>query len=126
VRFDRRDRLILIRAVIHGPLGRLNLRLALDTGSTRTVIDPLRLSAIGINRDDCTGTLKMTTASGSGEAQLVTIPRLQSLGLDWHDPTIARYRLPSGLAFDGLLGLDVLRDIRLTIDFKRGEITATR
>jgi predicted aspartyl protease len=119
-------RLILVRAALYGPLGRVNLRLALDTGSTRTVVDPARLDAIGISSDARSIPLRITTAGGTSNAHLVTIPRLQTLGIERIDIPVARYRLPSNAAFDGLLGLDFFRDTRLTIDFQTGTIAIER
>lgn len=100
--------------------------MALDTGSTRTVVDPDRLSSVGVEVDERSVSLPITTASGVSEAQLVNVPRLQTLGSEWVNIAVARYRLPSETRFDGLLGLDLLRDARLTIDFRSGSISAVR
>lgn len=121
-RFDPRARLILVRAALHGPLGRVNLRLALDTGSTRTVIDPARLDSIGILPDKDSSILKITTAGGIGQAALVVAPKLQAIGVERIDFAVASYRLPANAAFDGLLGLDFLRHSKVTIDFVAGTL----
>ena len=111
---------------MHGPLGRLNLRMALDAGSTRTVIDPGRLAAIGIDTQDSSKPLRITTAGGVTQAQVVNLTCLQTLGLEWENIPVVRFRLPSEAKFDGLLGIDLLRDSRLTIDFQAGLIAVER
>ena len=121
VRFDPKSRLILVRAIVFGPLGRANLRLALDTGASRTTIDPMRLEAVGLVAES-SATRKFTTATGIEHAPLVTIPRLKSIETEEVELEILAYRLPPRASFDGLLGLDFFRDKRLEIDFRSGTI----
>lgn len=121
VRFDTKSRLILVRAIVFGPLGRANLRLAVDTGASRTTIDPIRLEAVGLAASS-SETHKFTTASGIELAPLVTVPRLKSIETEQIGLQVLAYRLPPRATFDGLLGLDFFRDKRLQIDFRRGTI----
>jgi predicted aspartyl protease len=122
VRFDSRSRLIFVRAVVQGPLGEVNLRLALDTGSTRTVIDPFRLESVGIGLSVASTHVHVTTASNLERAPLVPVSKLSALGTSRVDLEIVAHRLPKQATFDGLLGLDFVRDRRLTIDFRAGSI----
>ena len=121
-RFDPRARLIFVRAFLYGPIGRVNLRLALDTGSTRTVIDPARLDSVGILPGKDSSKLKITTAGGVSEAALVVAPKLQAIGIEKIGFRVASYRLPANAAFDGLLGLDFIRESQMTIDFVAGTL----
>ena len=46
-RFDARHGLIVVPVKIIGPNGSVQLRLALDTGATSTLIAPFHLEAVG-------------------------------------------------------------------------------
>lgn len=122
VRFDPRAKLILVRAALSGPLGRMNVRLALDTGATRTTVDPSRLAAIGIEAESGATTQQVTTASGIETVASLSVPHIRSLGLERENLMVLAHRLPPGAAFDGMLGLDMFRGRRLTIDFRSGMI----
>ena len=122
MRFDPLAKLILVRATISGPLGRMNVRLALDTGATRTTIDPSRLSAVGIEIDTASSSQQVTTASGVETVRLIRIPLVRSLGIVREDLSVLAHRLPATAKFDGMLGLDFLRGRRISIDFRDGLI----
>lgn len=122
VRFDPKSRLILVRGILFGPLGRVNLRLALDTGATRTTIDPVRLELVGLVPELSEETCKFTTASGIQHAPLVAVPRLKSVGTEHPGLLVLAYQLPPRAMFDGLLGLDFFQKKVLEIDFRKGTI----
>ena len=51
-RFDRSCGLIVVEARLHGPLGPIVLSLAVDTGSTETVVTPWVVDELGYSPRD--------------------------------------------------------------------------
>lgn len=64
----------------------------------------------------------LATANGLVEAILVEVEALSALGLSRSNFRVAVHALPDVFDIDGVLGLDFLRDQRLTLDFRAGEI----
>ena len=125
VRFDPALRLILVEAAVEGPSGSITARLALDTGSTRTVIDPDVLQAVGLHSDPTLPDVHLRSVTGVGNASLVRVDKLTALGLSQADILVVAFLPRTTMRLDGLLGLDFFRDRALRIDFRRGEIELT-
>ncbi len=53
----------------------------------------------------------------------VVIDRIEALGEQQEQFPVVAHTIPASAGVDGLLGLDFLRDRRLTLDFRRGRIT---
>jgi len=100
----------------------LRFRFALDTGATRTVVNADAVARLGYDDTDMTPGATILTGSGAAQARLVRLERLTSLGLTKVGPVVFVHRLPVQARIDGLLGLDFLRESRLTIDFRAGTI----
>jgi predicted aspartyl protease len=124
VPFNPSRGLIVVRTVLEGPSGRYALRLALDTGATRTLISVLLLQAAGYNPAQFPSH-RITSASGTGTANLVPVTKLTALGHDMPNATVLAHYLPATLGIDGLLGLDFLRHKILNVDFRAGRIDLT-
>lgn len=120
--FDPSARLVVILAQVVGPSGRLRLRLALDTGATRTVISEPFVRALGIDTARLPRPFRVAAATGSTAAAEVQLSYLSALGIDWPRPPVITYPLNTATSIDGLLGLDFLRGRVLTLDFARGRI----
>lgn len=121
--FDPSDRLVVVLAQAVGPSGRLRLRLALDTGATRTVISEPFVRALGIDTARLPRPFRVAAATGSTPAGEVRLTHLSALGIDWLRPAVITYPLNAATSVDGLLGLDFLRGRVLTLDFARGRIS---
>lgn len=67
-------------------------------------------------------TQEVTTASGLENVPLLSVPNIRSLGIERQGLQVLAHRLPPSAAFDGMLGLDMFRGRRLTIDFQAGVI----
>jgi predicted aspartyl protease len=122
VPFNSSRGLIIVRTIMEGPSGRYTLRLALDTGATRTLISVLLLQAAGYNPAQFP-TRQITSTSGGGMANVVPVTKLTALGHDMRNATVLAHNLPPSLGIDGLLGLDFLRHKILSVDFRAGQIS---
>jgi predicted aspartyl protease len=116
---------IPVRVEIDGPSSSAIVRLSLDTGTSRTVINPSILSSVGVDLTAPLRQVQMTTVSGTTSTPLVRVPALRALGQTRFNVEVVSHQLPSSTTTDGLLGLDFFQDLELTIDFRNGEIRLT-
>jgi predicted aspartyl protease len=123
--FARHRGLIIVRAEVEGPSGSIGLRLALDTGATRTAINRDMLVLAGYDPAQASGQAHLTTASGTATAPPIAVTRIKALGQERTSFLVLCHTLPTGITIDGLLGLDFLRGQVLMIDFRAGSITLT-
>jgi predicted aspartyl protease len=121
--FNPRGRLIVVPVYLHGPSGSRLVRLALDTGTTYTVISPDVLINAGYDLAKFTRWLRIATAGGLMDAPVVQVRSLEALGQAQLNFGVLCHSVPVEATVDGLLGLDFLRGRRLTIDFRAGALT---
>jgi len=110
--------------VAKGSIGRLNdLTFLLDTGTSRTLIDPgiaKQLQLEGLDH-------KLTVFDQEVEAKLVVLPDLRLGAIHARSPHVIATNLSSvaqnfGLHADAVLGMDILRLGSFSIDYKSGRI----
>ena len=94
--FNYRIGLIVLPVELFGPSGSQIVRMALDTGATRSLVNIATLVNLGYD------------------------PSLES---ERTNVSVLAHTLPPSAAIDGLLGLDFFRDQRLEIDFRHGRLT---
>lgn len=123
VTFDAQEGLVIVRTQVTGPSGIAILRLALDTGATRTTINAGLLVAVGYDPAATLERTEVTTGSGVEFAPLVSISRILALGRERTDFLVLAHTLPPSAGVDGVLGLDFLRGEVLTIDFQNGRLS---
>ncbi len=122
-RFNPAHRLIVVEAEIVGPMTSQIVRLGLDTGARRTVIDPSALKSVGYNLSIFPANSTATTAAGVINVRRLPVTRLTALGRSLSNLIVLAHPLPPSVNVDGLLGLDFFNAQILTIDFQRNEIT---
>ncbi len=115
--------LILVNAELFGPSGSAVLRLALDTGATKTMINTEHLQAIGYDPSSESDRVRVTTGSGIELAPVISLQRIKAVRQERIELPVLAHTLPPTAGIDGLLGLDFLRDRRLVIDFKLGKLS---
>jgi predicted aspartyl protease len=121
--FNPKQGLIVITAQIWGPTGDTVVRLALDTGATSTLLNAAVLLIIGYDPALAPHRVRMTTGSGIEFVPRLMVQRIEALGRELTSFPLLCHTLPPSASIDGLLGLDFLRDRRLTIDFRTGQVT---
>jgi hypothetical protein len=116
-------RLLIVEARVWGPTGDRALRLALNTGAGTTLVNPAVLVGVGYDPTAAPQRVQITTGSGVEVVSLLPIDRIEALGQTRSHFAVVCHTLPPSAPIDGLLGLDFLRNCRLTIDFRAGRIT---
>jgi len=122
VSFDANSGLVIVPVQLTGPSGLAILRLALDSGATRTLINTSLLVAVGYDPAASPDRTEVTTGSGVESAALVVTQRIFTLGRERTQFPVLAHTLPPSAGVDGVLGLDYPRGSVLTIDFIRGRV----
>ena len=116
------DSLIILKGKLHDG----DIAFALDTGASHTVIDLTQLLIAGFEIKNAVGTVEIETAKGVLEAYIFCLAELTFLGITRKNIEICSYDFFSNhifADFDGVLGLDFLRDCKVCIDFRKSVIT---
>ena len=121
-RFNPSYGLVVADARLWGPRGPVGLRLALDTGATRSLIRPTSLTLAGYDLSTISTRARISTASATHHAAIISVARITALGCDQRGMAVLAHDMPSGLRLDGLLGLDFLRGRVLSLDFRSGTV----
>ncbi len=122
VSFDPRGDLLVIDATLWGPNGIATLRMALDTGSTSTLVNMGPLVFLGYDPANSADRAEVATGSGVELAPRLVVNRIDALEQNRSNLRVICHTLPVSTRIDGLLGLDFLRGQALLIDFRKGEI----
>src|SRR5437667_4400634 len=115
--FDSKEGLIILPTRLWGPARDTVVRLALDTGATGSLWNWDVLVLLGYDPAIETERLQITTGSGVEFVPRIPLERIEALGLTRQDFPILAHTLPPSAGVDGLLGLDFLRQHRLTVGF---------
>lgn len=119
--FDPRQPIVL-PAVVFGPDGDIRVRLLLDTGATTTMIRPPRLTEVGIDVKS-SERRSITTASGMVTIPVVPIGGLRVGDIFRPELTVLAHELPPSAEIDGLLGMDFLKGLHLSLKMRSGILT---
>ena len=77
--------LIIVEATVWGPLDHVDLSLALDTGSSHTVILPEVMDELGFNPRDGLVITGVYSAIGKEQGYLIKVPKFSALGFTLTD-----------------------------------------
>ena len=122
VPFDAEQNLVVVPVRVSGPSGDVIVRLALDTGATRTMLDWEVVVLLGYDPAAVPERVRITTASGVEFVPRVTIRKVEALGPQRLDFPVLCHTLPPSAMVEGLLGLDFFRGQRLVLDFRSGVV----
>jgi hypothetical protein len=117
--------LIIVLASVDG----FDLRLALDTGASNTIIDLTALLIAGYRKADVVDIVEIETGKGIIQADVYKTQALKTLGISQANFIICSYDFLANSVLtdiDGVLGIDFFRSRKLCIDFDRREITVSR
>jgi hypothetical protein len=120
--FSPHHHLVVVQAELEGPAKTVVVSLALDTGSSSTMIKPGKLVAAGIDPSTSGKLVQFTTGLGLATAPVVIARRMTALGTTRRLFPILAFKLPPSAGVDGMLGLDFLRGLKLEIDFRAATI----
>lgn len=121
-RFETDANLILVTGTIAGPRGEAELRLAIDTGATETIIVPRVVEDLGYSARDAEVMTHAYSALGSDDGYLLRVARFATLGFAMADFPIHVFELADHEPFDGLVGLSFLRWFNYQVRSNEGRI----
>ncbi len=114
---------IIVNASI---VGKFKLRLALDTAATHTTIDSNVLYFSGYELKNSKGEQEIETSNGIIVVETYNLERFESLGITKTNFEVQVYDfLAHGITsdYDGVIGLNFLREHKFCIDMIKGEIS---
>ena len=117
--FNPYSGLVTVRADIIGETGKRIIRLAIDTGATRTAISADLLQSLGCKLTSGMSA-EVITGSRRETIQFTQLKSISVLGVRIEAFPVLAHNLPDGINVDGLLGLDFFRQRKLSLDFING------
>lgn len=120
--FNRADDLIIVKSQVWGPAGAVPLRLAVDTGSSETVIAARIVDDLGYSPRHGEVITRVRTAVGEEQGYILRVARFIALGFAVPDFRVHVFDLPDGHDIDGLIGLSFLRRFNYEFRSADGEI----
>jgi predicted aspartyl protease len=125
-RFDATSDLIIVSARVgdRPGTGEGRVRLAIDTGSSETVIRPEVIDDLGYSPRDGEAITTVRAALGKEHGYTLRITRFAALGYAASDFRVHVFDLAEGFGIDGLIGLSFLRRFNYTIRSAEGRLLA--
>ena len=105
---------------------KLTLIMALDTGSSYTVIREAAARKIGFELDKVQEWVTIGDASQHHIAHKVTLKSFSLADAKIDSLDVLIYTLPEEHGIDGIIGLNFLRQFNIGLDFKQGILTLNR
>ena len=121
--FDPKAGLIVVPTRLWGPTGDTVVRLALDTGATRSLVSWDVIVFLGYDPAIVPERIQMTTGSGVEFVPRIVLQKIEALGQERQDFPMLCHTLPPNATVDGVLGLDFFRGWKLIVDFRAGQVT---
>ena len=112
--------------IVNASIGnKYEFRLALDTAATHTTIDSNVLYFSGYELKNSKGEKEIETSNGIIIVEIYDVEELMSLGIRRTNFEVQVYDfLAHGIIsdYDGVIGLDFLKEHKICVDFKKSEI----
>ena len=121
--FPTDEEVIIVNASIEG---KFKFRLALDTAATHTTIDSNVLYFSGYEFKNSKGEQEVETSNGIIIVETYDIQHLECLGIIKTDFEVQVYDfLAHGITsdYDGVIGLNFLKEYKFCIDIGKGEVS---
>lgn len=125
-RFDPTRDLIVVDARLWGRQSDTSLTLAIDTGSSETVISPEVVDDLGYSPRDGESITTVRAAIGKEHGYTMRVARFSALGFSVADFRIHVFDLAAGYGIDGLIGLSFLRQFNYEVRSAEGRILVDR
>ena len=123
-RFTPNENLIIVEAQLLGPAGIKKARLALDTGSTQTILSPNLIDEVGYSVRDGITRAGTYSVIGREEGYLLSLQKFSVLGFSLEQYVVMVLDLPDGDGIEGLLGLTFVEHFILELRTREGVIWA--
>lgn len=119
-RLDPDTDLVTVLVRVTGPagIGRL-ARFVLDTGTQVTIVDEKLAVDLGMTRDRSEGPSRLKGPTGPDDGYRAR-GSLHVMGRDFPDRQVRCHKLQTTTGVEGLVGLDLIRRGRLTLDIPWG------
>jgi len=122
-RFRRDDEFPIVRVRITGPRKRGTLRMVFDTGAGTTQVHTSMMEKYGFSAAMASQAISAHGPAGQiQEGYLVVAPKIEVFGKEFLDTPIGVYDFDhfEQIGLHGLLGWDVIRQLRLEMDGPEG------
>ena len=124
--FDATRDLIIVEARVWSSTASLPVFLAIDTGSSETVLAPYVVDDLGYNPRDGEAITRVRSAVGEEQGYTLRVTQFATLGFTLPDFRVHVFDLAAGFGIDGLIGLSFLRQFNYEIRSIEGEIRVER
>lgn len=114
--------MIYVAARFQGPLGEEVAAMALDTASTRSIIKRDLLTRVGCEPDENAQQFRVIMGLGAVALREARVSALTALGKERRSFPVLAHDFPGAGRFQGVLGLDFMRDLFIGLDFRDGTI----
>jgi len=97
--------------------------MVLDTGATYSMMPWFIAEELGYDPASTKKRIAIQTANGQIHVPMITIDSVRVIGKTVEHCDMLVHNLPESSRVDGLIGLNFLKQFKLTIDFKEGILT---
>jgi predicted aspartyl protease len=125
-RFDATRDLIIVEARVWHSLESVPVSLAVDTGSSETVLAPYVVDDLGYSPRDGEQITRVRSAVGDEQGYTLRVTQFNALGFTLPDFRVHVFDLAAGYGIDGLIGLSFLRRFNYEIRSIEGQIRIER
>ncbi len=122
MKIDRDYPIVVLKAVLGGPVGEIEIEMALDTGATYVMIPWDISQKLGYDPAISKERVSLVTASGTEIAPIITLEHIDVLGIRIPGVKVACHDLPQTSRVQGLLGLSFLKNCNLSLRYKDGKL----
>lgn len=121
--FSRDTMGIVLDGVIKGPKAKKRVRFLLDTGASVCYIHRSIMIGAGYEVGTGKGMVPIHTAGGEVHAEIFDVNSLRIFDIEVKDLEVSSYDIPYQTRVEGLLGLNFLKHIKMTLDFPNGKLS---
>ena len=125
-RFSRERDLVVVIARLWSPRDSRRLSLAVDTGSSDTVVTPGIIDLLGYSARDGERVMTIRSAIGKEHGFTLRVKRFSALGFVVPNYLLHVFELATGDDLHGLIGLSFLRQFNCEFRFTEGRIRVER
>ncbi|MBS3151494.1 retroviral-like aspartic protease family protein [Candidatus Woesearchaeota archaeon] len=119
-KISKKEDTIVLDVVIENNGVQQNLKMALDTGATYVTVPKNFIDALNIRVGSLKQKGELISASGIEPVSIVILERVKALVKEVRNVEVMVHDLPPQSSIDGLLGLNLLKNFNVHINFKEG------